>query len=356
MLGIATFSRSQRSFEQHEQRSERAIRMRDAISTRVNEHRAGEEGRGRKAEKPHHIPWLGWKDILYRLKDEVSQDRIGTIAAGTTFFILLALFPALAALVSLYGLVADPITIGEHLATMRGYVPASMIDFIGGELQRLSSNRNSTLGVGFIVGILLALWSANSGMKALFDALNVAYDETEKRGFFKLIFISFCFTLGALGFFILLINVVVVIPLIVKFLYLGPVGDLIVTVLPAALMFGVAIFGLAVLYRYGPSRSTAKWRWITPGSLVASVFWLIGSAAFSWYLASWGNYSATYGSLGAIIGVMMWIYLSMWVVLVGAELNAEIEHQTAKDTTVGPEKPLGTRGASMADKIGEARA
>src|SRR5215207_1691313 len=160
--------------------------MRDAVSTRVNEHRSGQEGRGREAEKPHHIPWLGWKDILYRLKDEISQDRIGTIAAGTTFFILLALFPALAALVSLYGLVADPLTIGEHLATMRGYVPASMIELIGGELQRLSSNRNSTLGVGFIVGILLALWSANSGMKALFDALNVAYDESEKRGFFKL--------------------------------------------------------------------------------------------------------------------------------------------------------------------------
>ncbi|MGO4573176.1 YihY/virulence factor BrkB family protein [Microvirga sp. 2TAF3] len=330
--------------------------MNDAVSSRVNEHRARESGRGRSAEKPQHIPWLGWKDILYRLKDEISQDRVGTIAAGTTFFILLALFPALTALVSLYGLVADPVTIGEHLADMQGYVPAAMIDLIGGELQRLISNRAGTLGLSFVGGVLLALWSANSGMRALFDALNVAYDETEKRGFLKLLLISFSFTFGAIVFFILLINVVVGIPLIVRFINLGPLGDLLVTLLPAALMFGVALLGLAVLYRYGPSRTFARWRWVTPGSLVASVVWLIFSILFSWYLSSWADYSATYGSLGAIIGVMMWIYLSLWVVLVGAELNAEIEHQTAQDTTIGPDKPLGVRGATMADDVGEARA
>lgn len=330
--------------------------MSDAVSMRVNKHRSGQSGRGREAEKPHHIPWLGWKDILYRVKDEVLQDRIGTVAAGTTFFILLALFPALAALVSLYGLVADPITIGEHLASMRGYVPESMIDLIGGELQRLISNRSSALGFGFAIGLLLALWSANSGMKALFDALNVAYDETEKRGFFKLLLISLSFTVGAILFFILLLNVVIGVPLLVKLLPLGPLGDILIAILPAILLFSVAIFGLAVLYRYGPSRTSAKWRWITPGSLVAAVIWLIGSALFTWYLANWSNYSATYGSLGAVVGVMMWIYLSMWVVLVGAELNAEIEHQTAKDTTIGPDKPLGARGAFMADDVGEARA
>lgn len=330
--------------------------MSDAVSTRVNQHRAGESGRGRNAEKPHHIPWLGWKDILYRLKNEVSEDRIGTIAAGTAFFILLALFPALAALVSLYGLIADPIAIGEHLADMRGYVPAGMIELIENELQRLLSNRTSTLSLSFAGGILLALWSANSGMRALFDALNVAYDETEKRGFFKLLLISLSFTLGAIFFFILVLNVVIGIPLIVKFLRLGVLGEMLITILPAILMFGVALFGLAVLYRYGPSRATAKWAWITPGSLVAAVVWLIFSVLFSWYLSRWTDYSTTYGSLGTIIGVMMWIYLSLWVVLVGAELNAEIEHQTARDTTVGPEKPIGTRGATMADDVGEAKA
>lgn len=330
--------------------------MNDAVSARVNEHRAGERGRGRAARRPHDIPWLGWKDILYRVKDETLQDRIGTIAAGTTFFILLSLFPALAALVSLYGLIADPATISNHLDLMRGYVPSAMIDLIGGELQRLVSNRESTLGFGFVVGILLTLWSANSGMKALFDALNVAYGETEKRGFFKLLLISLCFTLGGIVFFIVALNIVIGIPLMVKFLYLGPLGDVLVAALPALTMTGVAIFSLAALYRFGPSRTMPKWRWITPGSVAAAFIWLIGSALFSWYVANWGDYSATYGSLGAIVGVMMWIYLSMWIILVGAEFNAEIEHQTAEDTTTGPEKPLGLRGAAMADEVGEARA
>jgi membrane protein len=258
--------------------------------------------------------------------------------------------------VSLYGLIADPVSIGTHLDILRGYVPAGMIDLIGGELQRLTAKRESTLGFGFILGILLALWSANSGMKALFDALNVAYGETEKRGFFRLLAISFGFTIGAILFFVLALNIIVGIPLVMTFLHLGPLGDAIVTVLPAMLMFAIAVVSLAVLYRYGPSRSAPKWRWITPGSVAAAFIWWIGSALFSWYVANWSDYSATYGSLGTIVGVMMWIYLSMWIVLVGAELNAEIEHQTAQDTTCGPDKPLGDRGAAMADEVGEARA
>ncbi|MBM6596255.1 YihY/virulence factor BrkB family protein [Microvirga pudoricolor] len=330
--------------------------MSDAVSMRVNEHRAREPGRGRSARKPHHIPLLGWKDILLRVWSEVSEDRVSTVAAGTTFFLLLSLFPALAALVSLYGLIADPATISDHLSRMRGYVPAALIDMIGGELQRLIDKRTGTLSFGFISGLLLALWSANSGVRAIFDALNVAYGETEKRSFFQLLLISFVFTIGALCFFIALINVVILLPLLLKYLYLGPVGDLLMLALPALIMFSVAILGLAVLYRYGPSRAAPKWRWITPGSFAAGIIWLIGSVGFSYYLSNWGNYSATYGSLGAVIGVMMWIYLSLFVVLVGAELNAEIEHQTAVDTTTGPEQPLGSRGATMADSVGEARA
>ncbi|AWM86069.1 YihY/virulence factor BrkB family protein [Microvirga sp. 17 mud 1-3] len=330
--------------------------MNDAVSNRVNHLRAREHGRGREAWKPFHIPWLGWKDIFLRLWDEILEDKVGTVAGATAFFILLSLFPALAALVSLYGLIADPIAIGEHLADMRGYVPAAVLDLIGAELQRLTSNRTSTLGLSFAGGVLLALWSANSGMRALFAALNVAYDETEKRSFFRLLLVSLGFTLGAIVFFVVLINLVIGVPLLVRFLHLGFVGEMLVTFLPAILMFGVALFGLALLYRYGPSRREARWHWITPGSAAAAAIWLVFSILFSWYLSNWTDYSATYGSLGTIIGVMMWIYLSLWVVLVGAELNAEIEHQTAQDTTVGPTKPLGARGATMADDVGEARA
>ena len=331
--------------------------MNDAVSMRIAQHRAREPGRGREADKPTEIPALGWKDVLYRVKDEISNDRIGTIAAGTTFFIVLALFPALGALVSLYGLIADPATIEEHLGGLSGILPASMIDLLRGELHRIvQSQSESTLGISFAISLVLALWSANSGMKALFDALNVAYDEEEKRGFFKLLMVSMMFTAGAILFFIVLLNVVVGVPLIIKFLPLGPLGNVLVTVLPPLILFGVAIFGIAVLYRYGPSRATAQWRWITPGSIIAAIIWVIGSFGFSLYLSKFSDYSATYGSLGAAIGMMMWIYISMWIVLVGAEINSELEHQTAKDTTTGPERPLGARGATMADRVGPAKA
>jgi membrane protein len=328
--------------------------MSDAVSTRIHHLRAGEVGRGREAKRPADIPVRGWKDILLRVKDEIAEDRIGTIAAGTTFFILLALFPALGALVSLYGLVADPVSIGQHVGDLRGYVPDATLDLIGSELARAAARR-TTLGFSFAVSLLVTLWSANSGMKAVLDALNVAYDEKERRGFFRLLMVSGLFTLGGLVFFMVVLNVVIGVPLVLKYLPLGPLGDAVVSILPAVVLFGVAIMAIAVLYRYGPSRTRAQWRWITPGSIATAVVWVSGSALFSYYLSRFADYSATYGSLGAAVGMMMWIYISLWILLVGAELNAEIEHQTARDTTVGPEKPLGARGASMADRIGEPR-
>ena len=329
--------------------------VREAVAERVTVHRSREPGRGREADKPTAIPATGWKDIAYRVKDEIGNDRIGTIAAGTTFFLLLALFPAIGALVSIYGLVADPSTIQEHLNDLAGYVPGEFLSLLGDQLKRLSTTESEKLGFGFILGLLLALYSANNGVKALFDALNVAYDEEEKRGFIALNLRSFAFTLGAVIFVILVLNVVIGVPIVLNFLNLGALGQILITLLPAIVLFAVASLGIALLYRYGPSREAAKWRWITPGSLAAAVVWLIGSAAFSYYLANFGDYSATYGSLGAAIGAMMWIYISMWIILVGAELNSEIEHQTAKDTTTGPDKPLGSRGATMADRVGPAK-
>lgn len=331
--------------------------MDEAVDKRVAEIRSREPGRGRDARKPADIPAKGWKDILWRVYEEISNDRIGTIAAGTTFFVLLALFPALGAFVSLYGLLADPADVQNHINAVSGYVPAAMLDLVGEELKRLSGSQNDRkLGFAFVTGLGIALWSANNGMKAVFDALNVAYDETEKRGFFKLLMVSLTFTLGAILFFALLIVVIGGVPVVIKFLNLGPVGDALVAVLPAIVLFGVASFAIALLYRYGPSRAQPKWRWITPGSVGAALVWLVGSALFSWYLSNFANYSGTYGSLGAGIGAMMWIYISMWIVLVGAELNSELEHQTAEDTTTGPPKPLGERGATMADRVGPARA
>ena len=228
------------------------------------------------------------------------------------------------------------------------------MDIISEQVKRIASKGGGTLGFTFFVGLAISLWSANAGMKAVFDALNVAYGEEEKRGFVKLNLQSLTFTFAMIAFLLLAIGGIVVIPVILKFLWLGKVEWLISFLRWPVLYVGV-LFALACLYRYGPSRDKPQWRWVTWGSAMAGAVWLIGSMLFSWYVANFGNYNETYGSLGAVIGFMTWIWLSSVVVLLGAEINAETEHQTAHDTTEGPQQPLGVRGARMADTVGEAQ-
>jgi membrane protein len=230
------------------------------------------------------------------------------------------------------------------------------VDVIGEQVKRIASKGDTTLGFTFFTGLGIALWSANAGMKAMFDALNVAYGETEKRSFIRLNLMSLGFTLGAIAFLLVLIAAVVVLPIALKFVGLGDATETIISLARWPALFVCVIAGLAVLYRYGPSRADAKWRWVTVGSVLAAVVWMLTSMAFSWYVSNFGNYNETYGSLGAVVGFMTWIWLSTTIVLVGAELNAEMEHQTARDSTTGPEKPLGARGARMADDVGTAQA
>ncbi|MEA2906694.1 MAG: rane protein [Alphaproteobacteria bacterium] len=317
--------------------------------------RAAEPGRGRKAAAPTHIPWRGWKDILARTYQEVLDDRILSLAAGVVFFCLAALFPAIAAGVSSYALFADAGTIGKHLSLLANMVPGSALDMVAEEITRIAAKSDGKLTFGFLLGFGIALWSANAGMKAIFDALNIIYDEDEKRGIIKLNLISLFFTFCAIGGALLAIGAVVVFPLVLAAFGLSSFDAPIIAFLRWPLMFVLVIVGLAVLYRYGPSRRRAQWRWLSVGSVFAAVTWLVVSSLFSWYLGNFANYNATYGSLGAVVGLMMWMWLSTIVVLVGAELNSEIEHQTARDTTVGRPKPLGTRGAVMADTVGAAR-
>ncbi len=309
-----------------------------------------EPERGRRADTPSEIPAKGWKDIALRLYREFTNDRILLVAAGVTFYAILALFPAIAALVSIYGAVADPSTISTHLNEMRGILPDGAIDIIGGQVRRLTEKGDKALGLTAVVGILISLWSANGGMKAIFDALNIAYEEDEKRSFVMLNLWSLAFTAGALLFVVLALTGIVVVPAALQVLGLDQKAWYIALLRFPALLL-LVIGALAVLYRYGPSRRKPKWRWVTWGSAVAGVLWLIVSGLFSWYVASFGSYNETYGSLGAAIGFMSWIWLSTTVVLLGAELNAEMEHQTARDTTVGAQKPLGGRQARMADTV-----
>jgi membrane protein len=234
-------------------------------------------------------------------------------------------------------------------------MPGDAANLVIGEVQRIASQSNNTLGLASIGSLLFALWSANAGTKAIFDALNVAYGEKEKRGFIKLNLISLAFTMGALLFLLIAVAAVIVVPLILGNFGFLDWGEAILSALRWPILFLLIAGALALLYRYGPSRRPAKWRWLTVGSAVATCLFLVVSGLFSWYLANFANYNATYGSLGALIGLLMWLWVSIIVVLAGAELDAEIEHQTARDSTVGPAKPLGTRGAVMADTVGAAQ-
>ena len=306
---------------------------------------------GRQAEKPTDIPAKGWWQIAKRVFAQISDDRILAEAAGVTFYVLLAIFPAVATLVSLYGLVADPKTISQNLSLASGLLPGGGMQILHDQVTSLTSGPPKALGLGVVVGLLTSVWSANAGMKALFDALNVVYDEREKRGFVLRTVLTLAFTLGALIFVILAMTGVVVLPAVLNFVGLGATAD---TLLKLgrwpALLIVLSLF-LAAIYRYGPSRLKARWGWVSWGGGAATVCWLVVSLAFSYYVENFGNYNKTYGSLGAAIGFMTWIWLSTTVVLIGAEMNAEMEHQTARDTTVGSEKPLGRRDASKADKV-----
>jgi membrane protein len=314
-----------------------------------------DNSRGRGADRPSEVPAVGWKDVLVRVWKNIGSDRVIVVAAGVTFYIILALFPAIGAMVSLYGLFADPTTISNHLNSLANILPQGALDIIGGEITRVASQGQKSLGPAFVVGLLAALWSANAGMKGLFDALNLVYDERENRGLIKLNLVSLAFTTGAIVFLLIALGAIVVLPLALGYLGLSAEAALIANLLRWPALVLVVGFAVAVLYRYGPDRARPRWRWVTWGSAFATVGWLVASMLFSYYAAHFGSYNKTYGSLGAIIGFMVWIWISVIVILVGAEINAQLEHQTAKDTTTGAPKPMGRRQAQMADTVGAAQ-
>ncbi len=315
-------------------------------------HRAEELARGRHAEHPLQIPWAGWKDILWRTYREAFADRIPSIAGGVAFFMLFSIFPAITALVSAYGLFFDAETIAQTLSLLYGVVPQNVLQLTHDQATRIAAQSNGTLSIGVVVGILVALWSAMGGVKAMIDALNVIYEERETRSFLRFNLVALGFTLTGFAVFLLAIGGVIMVPLVLSWLGLGGLTAALMRIFRWPALLIVLLVGLAVLYRYAPDRRAARWQWVSIGSVFASVVWIAASFLFSWYLAKFNSYNATYGSLGAVVAMMMWLWISATVVLLGAELNAEIEHQTAQDLTVGENKPLGERGAAMADTVG----
>jgi membrane protein len=326
-----------------------------SIVPREGPHADEAEARGRQATTPSEIPPQGWKDILLRVFANISKHRVLALAAGMTYYSILAIFPAIAALVAVYGLFSDPTTIMRHLDQMGGFLPGGAIDVAREQLTRVSSKGSQTLGITFAIGLGTSLWSANAAMKSLFDTMNIVHGEDEKRGFFKLNAISLGFTLGGIVFVMVALGSIVAVPILLGYVGLTGAGDLLLRVGRWPAMFLVLTLALAVIYRYGPSRETARWRWVTWGSAVAALLWIGVSGAFSWYAANFGKFNETYGSLGAVIGFMTWLWISAIVILLGAEIDAEMEHQTTRDTTSGASKPLGTRGARVADTVGSAQ-
>jgi membrane protein len=315
---------------------------------------AAQPGRGRHSQNPFQIPWAGWKDILWRTYRRIEDDRLLATAAGVVFYGLLAIFPAITALVSCYGLFANPSTISANLQTLAMLLPQGTFQIIEDQVARVVSKGNTELGATFVFGLLLAIWSANAGMKAIIDALNVAYEEREKRSFVELNLVSLAFTVGGILGLMVMAGAVVAFPLALDHLGLAPESKLIVALARWPLLFLILLVALAVLYRFGPSRRAPRWEWLSIGAVTAGILWICGSALLSWYLSNFGNYNATYGSLGAAIGLMMWMWMSAIIILYGAELNSEIERQTLRDTTTGHPKPLGGRQAVSADTVGAA--
>jgi membrane protein len=308
-------------------------------------------GHGRQAEQPQQIPPQGWKDIAKRTMKEAKQDQVPLLAAGVAFYTLLALFPAMIAGISIYGLVANPQTVRDQINRLAERLSPSTADLIGEQIQQVTASAGGALGVATVLGILTALWSASSGMKALITGVNLAYDETETRKFAKLRGLSIVLTLGAMALLAIAGATIAGFPPIADDL---PVAlQWVVAILRFVVLAALLIFGLAVLYRYAPDRDEPKWTWVSWGSAIATLLWVLASIGFSIYANSFGNYNKTYGALAGVIILMFWLFLTAYVVLLGAELNTEMELQTARDTTKGPEQPMGERGGHAADHVAE---
>ena len=319
----------------------------------VTSSRDNDSSRGRDARRPSEIPARGWWDVLTRVKHQVAEDHLSIIAAGAALYGFVAVFPALAALVSIYGLITDPASLQKHMTGIERLLPGEAAGIINDQLAQIAKGQESTLGWALVAGTLIALWSASKGMKSLIESMNIAYDEEEKRGFFKLNGAALLLTLGAILLIIFFLGLIVGVPAVLATVELGTAIETVISWSRWPVTALCIVVALAVLYRYAPSREKPQWRWVSWGAVAATVLWVVGSALFSLYVSNFGNYNATYGSLAAIVILITWLLLGAFSILLGAEINAELERQTVEDTTAEEPQPMGRRGAYAADTVGE---
>ena len=308
---------------------------------------------GREADRPSEIPPRGWFAVLKRVKAEVKEDNVTLLAAGVAFYAMLAIFPAIIAVVTVYGMVADPAQVESQVGELAKSLPAGADQLLTEQLKSVTSAGRQSLSIGLVVSLVAVLWAASGGVQGLIKGLNLVYDEQESRGFAKLRGLSLLLTLGAILTAVVAIALVAVFPAVVDDLGLGKTGELAASIARWVVLALLVLVALAVLYRHAPDRANPRWRWVSGGAVVALALWLLGSVGFSWYVDNFGKYNQTYGALAAVIILLLWLFLSAFVVLLGAELDAETERQTARDTTTGPERPMGERDAEVADTLGE---
>jgi membrane protein len=308
---------------------------------------------GIEAGKPTDIPWRGWKQILKRSWAENKADNMPIIAGGVAFFGFLSIFPAMIALISIYGLVASPETVARQVENLSKQLPHSAAELIGTQLKSIVDNSSSALSVSLVISILAALWSASGGISNLITAVNLAYDEVEARNFIKLKLTSLALTLGGIVFVLITFGLVAVVPAVISALPLGVVGTILAQIATWVVLLGVFAGALAVLYRVAPDRDAPKFRWVSLGAVIVTVIWAAVSLGFALYVNNFGSYDKTYGAIAGVIVLMLWLYLTCYLVLLGAEINSEAEHQTAHDTTKGEPEPMGARDAQMADTLPE---
>lgn len=309
--------------------------------------------RGRDANRPSGIPLRGWWDILKRVAFRVMPSQLGLIAAGVAFYALLAVFPAIAALLSLAGLFTDPGDVVFQLESFTNIMPEEAANIILNQANAVAGTSDEGLSLTFFISVGFAIYLSTRATTSLIHGLNVAYDETEKRGIIRFNFLKFWLTAVLLLGAVLLVLLLVGLPAALAFIPLDLSTEYILRASRWAVVALVFMVGLAALYRWGPSRRNAKWRWLTPGAAVAGIFFFLGSYGFAIYVANFANYNETFGSLGGVIVLLTWLWLSSFIILLGALLDAEIEAQTARDSTIGPDRPMGERGAVKADELGE---
>lgn len=310
--------------------------------------------RGRAAHSPFHMPAAAWRDILWRTWGEIATDNVGLISAGVAFYSFLAAVPLLASCVLTYGLVADPATVSQHLQLLFALLPSDAASLLGDQLLSITKTAAEKTGLGLVFALSLAIYGAMNGAGAIVTALNVAYDESETRNIFKTTGLALLITLGVTLVGVMTVLAIGALAFLEQLIPDAPhAAILAIRIAFWALAAIVASIVVATVYRFGPDRRRARWRWLTVGSAFFTLGWLAMTLAFGFYVSHFANYNATYGALSAVVVLLMWLYFSAYLMIIGAELNSEIEHQTAVDTTTGPERPMGERRAYVADTLGD---